>query len=70
MRSIVKTFHNPFIFHQAVTLVKILASFRKSHQRLLHTQKIINNKIVDQVLKSDRVQLKKQTKKTQTNHTN
>lgn len=45
MRSIMKTFHRPFIFQQAVTPIKISASFRKSHQRLLHTKK--NNKIVD-----------------------
>lgn len=45
MRSIMTTFHRPFIFQQVITPIKILTSFRKSHQRLLHTKN--NNKIVD-----------------------
>lgn len=36
---VVKTFHNAFIFQQAVTIVKITENFGKSHQRLLHTKK-------------------------------
>lgn len=37
MRNMAKTFHIRFAFQQAVTLVKILGSFRKCYQRLVHT---------------------------------
>lgn len=39
MRNTAKTFHIRFVFQQALTLVKILGSFRKCYQRLFHTQK-------------------------------